>query len=472
DLSEQFLISCNRDRWNCGDGGWTAHKYHYDTLGKNQTSVGAVLESVKPYTATDGSCTIALSHPYALSAWQFITPDEFSMPTVDQVKNAIYTYGPVTAGVCVDNGWDRYSGGVYVPTSNQCDGGTDHQIILVGWDDATSSWILRNSWGSGWGERGYMRIQWDTTGAKSRVGEGTSWVRYQGTSSPNPTISDPANQTVAVGRTATFTVTPGGTPAPTVQWQVSPGGGTAWTDLTNSAPHSGVTTPTLTVTNVTAGLNGNRYRARATNSAGTATSNAATLTVGTALPPGAPSGLTASASGSNVSLAWTAPATGGGPTAYVVEAGSAPGFANLANFSTGSAATSYAAGGVGNGTYYVRVRATNSAGTSGPSNEAILVVGGSGCSGPPGAPGGLTITQNSGGHVAFRWSAAAGGPTTYVVEAGSGPGLANLARIDLGGTGSTFAASGVGSGIYFVRVRAGNTCGTSGASNEVALIVQ
>ncbi|MCX6553371.1 MAG: S8 family serine peptidase, partial [Acidobacteria bacterium] len=62
----------------------------------------------------------------------------------------------------------------------------------------------------------------------------------------------------------------------------------------------------------------------------------------------------------------------------MIEAGSAPGQADLANFSTGSTATSFAASGVGAGTYYVRVRATNAFGTSGPSNEATLSVGSSG----------------------------------------------------------------------------------------------
>lgn len=194
DLSEQFLISCNNDGWSCS-GGLTATKYHYDVLGKNQTAAGAVLESVKPYTATNGTCTVALAHPYKASGWQFITGSEWTMPTNDQLKNAIYTYGPITAGVCVDNGWYSYTGGVYVPTSNVCGGSTNHQIVLVGWDDATSSWILRNSWDDTWGESGYMRIRWDPAGTTSRVGEGTSWVTYTAPTvpvlvSPVGTISD------------------------------------------------------------------------------------------------------------------------------------------------------------------------------------------------------------------------------------------------------------------------------------------
>lgn len=182
DLSEQFLLSCNKDGWSC-NGGLTASKYHLDTLGKSQTEIGAVLESVKPYTATNGSCSIALPHAYKADSWQFIVANEFTMPTVDQIKNAIYTYGPVTAGVCAGSGWNSYSGGTFaIDESSQCGGSTNHQIVLVGWDDATGTWILRNSWGSAWGNAGYMNIKWGI----SKVGEGTSWIKYVGTS-PLPT---------------------------------------------------------------------------------------------------------------------------------------------------------------------------------------------------------------------------------------------------------------------------------------------
>ena len=37
-------------------------------------------------------------------------PSEFDMPTVDQIKAAIYTYGPITAGVCAGNVWDTTPG--------------------------------------------------------------------------------------------------------------------------------------------------------------------------------------------------------------------------------------------------------------------------------------------------------------------------------------------------------------------------
>jgi hypothetical protein len=171
-----------------------------------------------------------------------------------------------------------------------------------------------------------------------------------------------------------------------------------------------------------------------------------------------------------VTLTWNVPSGGDAVTSYIIEAGLASGLANLANFSTGNTLTIFRASGIGAGTYYVRIRAANSAGASAPSNEAVLVVGGSpGVA--PGAPTGLTNTLNSGGTVAFSWTAASGSPTSYIIEAGSQPGLANLANSDLGSAATTMTATRVGAGTYYVRVRAKNAFGNSGPSNEVVLIV-
>ncbi|MBK8640085.1 MAG: protease inhibitor I42 family protein [Chromatiaceae bacterium] len=182
DLSEQFLVSCNKEGWDC-DGGWFASKYHYTTLGYNQTTAGATLEAAKPYTATNGTCTTNLSHPYQASQWQFVGYQS-SIPANDLIKTAIMTYGAVAAAVCADSGWSRYTGGVYSPASNGCGNSVNHAILLVGWNDADQSWILRNSWGTNWGEtaggteRGYMRIKYDPTGANSKVGYGANWIQF------------------------------------------------------------------------------------------------------------------------------------------------------------------------------------------------------------------------------------------------------------------------------------------------------
>ena len=70
-----------------------------------------------------------------------------------------------------------------------------------------------------------------------------------------------------------------------------------------------------------------------------------------ATAPGAPINLSTSSSGSSVTLTWGAPASGDPLTTYIIEAGSGPGLANLANFTTNSTATSFSASGIGAGTY-------------------------------------------------------------------------------------------------------------------------
>jgi CSLREA domain-containing protein len=87
---------------------------------------------------------------------------------------------------------------------------------------------------------------------------------------PASVATNPTDQSVCDGGTATFTASSNGFPTPTVQWQVSTGG--PFTDI------PGATSTTLMFTATTAD-NGNQYRAVFTNSSGTATSTAATLTV-------------------------------------------------------------------------------------------------------------------------------------------------------------------------------------------------
>ncbi len=93
---------------------------------------------------------------------------------------------------------------------------------------------------------------------------------------------NPSNQTVTAGQTATFAASVSGNPTPTVQWQVSSDGGKTFTNL------SGATSTTLTLTNVQASQNGDKYRAVFSNSVGTSTTSAATLTVNPSPPPTAP----------------------------------------------------------------------------------------------------------------------------------------------------------------------------------------
>lgn len=89
--------------------------------------------------------------------------------------------------------------------------------------------------------------------------------------------------------------------------------------------------------------------------------------------PGAPQTLGATVQGGAVALTWTAGSSDAQTVRYVVEAGSAPGLANLATFDVGLQ-TNLTVPGVPPGTYYVRVRAANYTGSSAPSNEIVVTV--------------------------------------------------------------------------------------------------
>ena len=183
--------------------------------------------------------------------------------------------------------------------------------------------------------------------------------------------------------------------------------------------------------------------------------------------PGAPSGLSATVTVPQiVTLNWSAPATGGPISSYIIEAGTAPGLANLVNAPTNSTQTSAGFGGVPTGTYYVRIRAQNSLGTSAPSNEVQVAVT---CPVSP-PPLSLAYTKSA-GIVTLTWQppVQGPGPTAYRLVVGSAPGLENLLVLDVG---PTFSATGTAPpGTYYARVKSLNPCGVSGPSNEVTVVL-
>jgi hypothetical protein len=114
-------------------------------------------------------------------------------------------------------------------------------------------------------------------GSNGSLGGGT----YANSATPVPVVeavtpaitTDPLSQAVSVGSTLTFSVAASGTPAPTVLWQLSVDGGSTWLSL----PEWGTTT--VTTGTLTTFENGWEFRAVFNNGAGTATTNAATITV-------------------------------------------------------------------------------------------------------------------------------------------------------------------------------------------------
>lgn len=186
--------------------------------------------------------------------------------------------------------------------------------------------------------------------------------------------------------------------------------------------------------------------------------------------PGTPLNLTFTVAGSTVTVAWNPPSTGDPASAFLIEAGSVSGAANVAVLDTQNNLTSATVTGVAAATYFVRVRARNASGISGPSNEVVIVVGGgsvpSPCVSPPPPPSGLTASGN-GDAFTLRW-AGVPGAIEYIVEAGSTSGAANITVFSTG-TNATALSGTAAAGTYYVRVRVRTACGVSGASNEAVL---
>jgi hypothetical protein len=196
DLSEQWLVSCNSDGWSC-NGGFFAHDYHQWKTDPC-AGTGAVPESAFPYVAWDAPCNCPYPHDYLLTDWAYVGND-WSVPPVANIKQAILDHGPVSVAVYVNSAFQGYNGGIFGLNGAGCGGGScNHAVTLVGWDDNGGSngyWIMRNSWGPGWGEGGYMNITYNC----SSVGYAACYVVYPGTAGMNVTPETNLNVTGPVG---------------------------------------------------------------------------------------------------------------------------------------------------------------------------------------------------------------------------------------------------------------------------------
>jgi hypothetical protein len=175
-LSEQWLVTCNVDGWSCAYGGFAAHDYYQGTKTDPCGNAGAVYEADCPYTASDEACGCPYTHHYLIQDWDYATNN------VLYLKRAILEFGPVYVSIYAESEMQSYSGGIFNACVN--DQGTNHAVVLVGWDDDQGTagvWFVRNSWGAGWGEDdGYMRIEYNC----SNVGQSPSYINYNGEFGP------------------------------------------------------------------------------------------------------------------------------------------------------------------------------------------------------------------------------------------------------------------------------------------------
>lgn len=167
DLSEEQILTCSK-AGGCG-GGW--HAGVFDFLIKT----GTCTEAAVPYTAKDDPCKPGVATPYRATAWGYVPEQANHIPTVADMKSALLQHGPLVVAFDVTSPFFAYTSGVfkdYATPSDPAKTKINHDVTLIGWDDAKHAWLCKNSWGIHWGMNGYFWIDYNS----NCIGYGAAWV--------------------------------------------------------------------------------------------------------------------------------------------------------------------------------------------------------------------------------------------------------------------------------------------------------
>lgn len=148
DLAEQELVDCAGLKYGsmgCNGGQMEgAFKFIIEN--------GQCAASSYPYTAKDGSCHSCTAVAHASSCYDVKPNDQLSL-------KAAVAKQPVSVAIEADTKYfQSYSSGVL--TSSSCGTSLDHGVLAVGYGEENGQkyWLVKNSWGTSWGEQGYVKI--------------------------------------------------------------------------------------------------------------------------------------------------------------------------------------------------------------------------------------------------------------------------------------------------------------------------
>ncbi|KAL8461158.1 hypothetical protein ACS0TY_032584 [Phlomoides rotata] len=152
-LSVQELVDCDKGNYGC-HGGFMERAY--DFIKKNG---GITTEKEYPYQGKNGECDKSKAKNKAgkISGYEKIPPrDEMAM-------QAAVANQPVSVGIDARGySFQLYSSGVF---TGYCGTNLNHAVTIVGYgkEKDVEYWLVKNSWGSGWGESGYIRMMRDSS---------------------------------------------------------------------------------------------------------------------------------------------------------------------------------------------------------------------------------------------------------------------------------------------------------------------
>nr|CAA06243.1 pre-pro-TPE4A protein [Pisum sativum] len=149
-LSEQELVDCDTGGNEGCNGGLM--EYAFEFIKQN----GITTESNYPYAAKDGTCDLKKEDKAEVSI------DGYENVPINNEAALLKAAAKQPVSVAIDAGgynFQFYSEGVF---SGHCGTDLNHGVAVVGYgvtQDRTKYWIVKNSWGSEWGEQGYIRMQ-------------------------------------------------------------------------------------------------------------------------------------------------------------------------------------------------------------------------------------------------------------------------------------------------------------------------
>lgn len=172
DLSEQKVLNCIPNG-GCGDpftggGGGNPLLAFISWVEKGDKVTS---EKEEPYQAAISQC-LNTEGKYEASNYGIVGSRslyDYAIPSDLEIKNAILQHGAIACGVTTNKAFIEYKGGIFGEKNySEC----NHAVNIVGWDDDKGAWLIRNSWGTNWGENGYMWLKY----GHNQVGMLASWV--------------------------------------------------------------------------------------------------------------------------------------------------------------------------------------------------------------------------------------------------------------------------------------------------------